>query len=272
MSVRNILDSNGKINSQYLQDYIPNDLIAPVVINPPSGLAGSPVINVNGVNSSVYGGSITLEPGSNQYAPNGAIGLNIRATSNGCAVEVGTDAATENILGVAGPNGIGNVYNTLYNPPTVIVSKVNVVSGTTIDETDATPVVLATIPIPANAQNAKEFKVRVRGLLTYNTATISGQDFIIYVASSTGAPITDSTIGNFYNFINGTQVDLGSELHFPTSPAGQRGSSGEMIFYIPNTGTTTNLYLLISPPSLPGVGIGNWTLNEDLNVWTTAYN
>lgn len=117
MSARSLLDDSGKINSFYLPSYIPNDLLSPVAIKPESGTAGNFSLNVDGNNTSPYGGSLSLNPGSNSVAPNGAVGVNIRATATGCAVEIGTDGATGtvNTLGVAGPSGVGSVYNTLYN-------------------------------------------------------------------------------------------------------------------------------------------------------------
>jgi hypothetical protein len=118
MSVSQIIDFNtGKINSNFLPTFIANDLLSPVEIAPASGSAGAFTLVVNGATASPYGGGLSLNPGSNSVAPNGAVGVNIRATATGCAVEIGTDGATGtvNTLGVAGPDGVGAVYNTLYN-------------------------------------------------------------------------------------------------------------------------------------------------------------
>ena len=120
MSVSQILNSaTGKIAAKYLPTFIANDLLSPVLIAPASGTAGNFTLSVDGTNASAYGGSLSLNPGSNSVAPNGAVGVNIRATANGCAVEVGTDGATGtvNTLGVAGPDGVSEVYNPLYNQP-----------------------------------------------------------------------------------------------------------------------------------------------------------
>jgi hypothetical protein len=120
MSAANLINANtGKISADYLPAFISNDLLSPVLIKPDSGSAGNFTLLVSGNNASVYGGGLSLNPGSNSFAPNGAVGVNIRATANGCAVEVGTDGATGtvNTIGVAGPDGVSEVYNPLYNQP-----------------------------------------------------------------------------------------------------------------------------------------------------------
>jgi hypothetical protein len=122
MSVSQIIDFNtGKINSNFLPTFIANDLLSPVEIAPASGSAGAFTLSVNGATASPYGGSLSLNPGSNSVAPNGAVGVNIRATATGCAVEVGTDGVgLVNTLGVAGEDGVSQVYNPLYNQPVAL--------------------------------------------------------------------------------------------------------------------------------------------------------
>jgi hypothetical protein len=74
------------------------------------GLEGSPAA------LSVYSGSIGLRPGTSSLGAAPA-GVNIRSLANGVAVEVGTDGAgIVNTLGVAGADGVSQVYDELYNP------------------------------------------------------------------------------------------------------------------------------------------------------------
>lgn len=63
-----------------------------------------------------YTGGITLNPGASSLGTAPA-GLNVHSIANGCAVEVGTDSATANTLSIAGPSGLGLVYDEVYNQP-----------------------------------------------------------------------------------------------------------------------------------------------------------
>jgi hypothetical protein len=188
MSAANLIDYNtGKIQQSYLPDFIANDLLSPVAIKPASGSAGNFELIVNGNNASAYGGGLTLNPGSNSVAPNGAVGVNIRATATGCAVEIGTDGATGtiNTLGVAGPEGIGNVYNTLYNPVQPYILSLGETSEAPIDSVagaigKVTNVI--SIPITSGATGA------VSCPATYNLFTMS-LDFSFQVVTTGG---TDS--------------------------------------------------------------------------------
>lgn len=75
------------------------------------GLEGSPPA------LSVYSGSIGLRPGTSSLGAAPA-GVNIRSLANGVAVEVGTDGAgIVNTLGVAGADGVAQVYDEIYNQP-----------------------------------------------------------------------------------------------------------------------------------------------------------
>jgi hypothetical protein len=75
------------------------------------GFEGNPPV------SSVYTGSIGLRPGTSSLGAAPA-GVNIRSIANGVAVEIGTDGAgIVNTLGVAGADGVAQVYDELYNQP-----------------------------------------------------------------------------------------------------------------------------------------------------------
>jgi hypothetical protein len=66
---------------------------------------------------SVYSGSIGLRPGTSSLGAAPA-GVNIRSLANGVAVEVGTDGVgIVNTLGVAGADGVAQVYDEIYNQP-----------------------------------------------------------------------------------------------------------------------------------------------------------
>lgn len=186
MSVQSILGADGRIMSGFLPAFIANDLLSPVLIKPASGTAGNFTLAVDGNNASAYGGSLALNPGSNSVAPTGAVGVNIRATATGCAVEIGTDGATGtvNTLGVAGPSGVGAVYNTLYNQVQPYVLS--------LGETSEAPIVPVagaignvsnafSIPIVSGATGA----VSVPG--SYNLFTMS-LDFTFNVITTGGGP------------------------------------------------------------------------------------
>jgi hypothetical protein len=124
MSVRQLLDGNGKISSVYLPTFIENDLASPVGIKGGApGTAGNAVIRVNGDGESEYGGSITLNPGANDVSEVAQVGVNIKSTPTGCSVEVGTNGPTgptgpyvENYLYIAGRYGLSEVNDMVYNP------------------------------------------------------------------------------------------------------------------------------------------------------------
>lgn len=139
MSVRNILDANGKISEFYLPAASAIDLISPVAIFPPSPYtSGVPEININGDGASEYGGSFTFNPGSNTPAGGAGVGVNIKSTPYvgatgagvaGVSVEIGTDGATagatagkvQNHLYIAGTNGLSEVNDPVYNPVQLFV-------------------------------------------------------------------------------------------------------------------------------------------------------
>jgi hypothetical protein len=121
MSVRSILDTNGKISTAYLPAAADIDLISPINLFPPSPFtSGVPAIIVNGNNASEYGGSISLNPSSNSGA-SAQVGVNIKSAAAGCEVEVGTNGAgIVNTLSIAGVDGLSQVYDGTYNQPVAL--------------------------------------------------------------------------------------------------------------------------------------------------------
>jgi len=114
------------------------DLISPVQIFPQEPYtSGVPVINVNGDAESEYGGSFSLNPGSNTTAGGPAAGgVNIKSAPYngedglpGVSVEIGTNGATagatagfvENHLYIAGTFGLSEVNDPVYNPVQMFV-------------------------------------------------------------------------------------------------------------------------------------------------------
>lgn len=122
MSVAGILDARGKIASNLLPDYIPNDLVAPVIFQAEApATAGNPVIYVEGNAASAVGGSLALVPGSRTGAAAPDAGLTIVAQPTGVSVYVGTNGQATNLLSVAGASGLSRVYDGAYNQPVDLV-------------------------------------------------------------------------------------------------------------------------------------------------------
>jgi hypothetical protein len=102
-------------------------LVAPTLVSPielvsadGNASADMTVQGFEGGVVSVYTGSIDLRPGTSSVGAAPA-GVNIRSIANGVAVEVGTDGAgIVNTLGVAGADGVAQVYDELYNQPVAL--------------------------------------------------------------------------------------------------------------------------------------------------------
>jgi hypothetical protein len=102
------------------------DLIAPTLVSAvdieSADRTASAQISVVGLEGTpaaltVYSGSIGLRPGTSSLGAAPA-GVNIRSIENGVAVEVGTDGVgIVNTLGVAGADGVAQVYDEIYNQP-----------------------------------------------------------------------------------------------------------------------------------------------------------
>jgi hypothetical protein len=79
--------------------------------------------------NAAYVGSIGLRPGGNVDAEDGSAGVVIRAIAGetpsiaaGTVLEVGTDGEAPNQVLIAGPDGLSEVYNELYNQPVSLQS------------------------------------------------------------------------------------------------------------------------------------------------------
>jgi hypothetical protein len=145
MPVRNILDANGKIQQSLLPTALESDLVSPVFVYPAGAYtSGVPVISIDGNAATEYGGSFTLNPGSNTPAGGAGVGINIKSTpyggpapaggtgAAGVSVEIGTNGnngATgstgpfvENHLYIAGTFGLSEVNDFVYNPVQMFVN------------------------------------------------------------------------------------------------------------------------------------------------------
>lgn len=67
-----------------------------------------------------YVGAVQLNAGGNTAGPDGSIGLTLRTAAGGVAVEVGTEGQATNQLLIAGPDGLGQVYDEVYNQPVAL--------------------------------------------------------------------------------------------------------------------------------------------------------
>lgn len=93
-------------------------LIAPITLRS-ADKAANAELTVGGLAAGVagpYTGSIQLNPGASS-AGNAEVGVNIKSAANGVSVEIGTNAATDNQLFIAGPAGLSEVYDGTYNQP-----------------------------------------------------------------------------------------------------------------------------------------------------------
>lgn len=93
-------------------------LIAPVTLRS-ADRAANAELTVGGLAAGVagpYTGSIQLNPGASS-AGAAAVGVNVKSAANGVSVEIGTDAATNNQLFIAGPDGLSEVNDGTYNQP-----------------------------------------------------------------------------------------------------------------------------------------------------------
>jgi len=157
------------------------DLISPVQIFPQEPYtSGVPVISVNGNAASEYGGSFSLNPGSNTPAGGAAAaGINIKSTpyggpapaggtgAAGVSVEIGTNGnngATgstgpfvENHLYIAGTFGLSEVNDPVYNPvQPFVTSKAETVEApiTPVNGAIGKVTNVLTIPIVSGATGA----------------------------------------------------------------------------------------------------------------------
>lgn len=106
----------------YLQDSAEVTLTQPILVAPVTlesfDRQGAATLSVGGEAGGVpgpYTGCINLSPGASSGGP-AADGLTIRAIADGVSVEVGTNAQDANILSIAGPSGLSQVNDPIYNP------------------------------------------------------------------------------------------------------------------------------------------------------------
>lgn len=106
----------------YLQEgaeIVAPTLVSPLQLKSADAGNGEAVIAVGGFSGGVVGpytGALFLEPGPSS-AGGAAAGVAIRSGAGRTIVEVGADAESSALLYVAGPDGVGQVYDEKYNQP-----------------------------------------------------------------------------------------------------------------------------------------------------------
>jgi len=92
-------------------------LVSPVALQNPAATSTG-FLTVGSAAEGVYEGAISIQPGQNALQPVGnQVGLTVRATTLGVNVEIGDNAQDENLLYIAGPDGVAQVYDEKYNQP-----------------------------------------------------------------------------------------------------------------------------------------------------------
>jgi hypothetical protein len=84
-------------------------------------LSTKPEIYIDGANSisPAYVGAVNITPGG--MSPSVGAGITIRSAAGpSTVVEVGTDTQSNNLLYIAGPSGVGQVYDEVYNQPVAL--------------------------------------------------------------------------------------------------------------------------------------------------------
>lgn len=105
----------------YLTDSAPvlkqPTLVSPIALQNPA-TTSTGYITVGTAAEGLYEGAVSIQPGQNALQPIGnQVGITVRATTLGVNVEIGDDAQDANLLYIAGPDGVGQVYDEKYNLP-----------------------------------------------------------------------------------------------------------------------------------------------------------
>jgi len=178
MSVRQILDSTGKVGQAFLPAFIANDLAAPVIIQAEApATAGNPVIYVEGSAASGVGGSLALVPGSRTGAAAPDAGLTILAQPTGVSVYVGDNGQATNLLQVAGASGLSQVYDEIYNQPVALqaITMVNQNANITRDPANTSEIL--------RCVQAGVAAIDAGGVGVFNTFTVPKTGFYAIQAS-----------------------------------------------------------------------------------------
>jgi hypothetical protein len=203
-------------------------LVAPITLQGTASegaLAVPAKIEVPGTNHGDpdYVGAIKLVPGGNPAAPNGSAGIVVRATASetpsiaaGTTVEVGTDGEAPNRVLVAGPEGLSEVYNELYNPVikgTAIgtsSSALPVPGGLGIGAFTATPTVTGAYMLQVNVNVRNTDSIPIDGIIEWTLTTSAGE---VQFVSNTLKALSISKASDF-NEINGQPGGLNEPIDY----------------------------------------------------------
>jgi hypothetical protein len=139
----------------YLQEGA--EIVAPTLVSPlqlkSADEGGEAVVAVGGLAAGVagpYTGAIFLEPGPSS-AGAAAAGLAIRSGAGRTIVEVGADAESSALLYIAGPSGVGQVYDEVYNQPVALQPITKVQTAPLLTPANPEEILRATQPAIAAA-------------------------------------------------------------------------------------------------------------------------
>ena len=91
-------------------------------------------MTVGGAASGAYQGAVSIQAGDNSVSPGNQVCLTMRGSATGTIVEVGDNAQTNNLLYIAGAEGVAQVYDEKYNQP-VALQTITIVAS----DPDCTP-------------------------------------------------------------------------------------------------------------------------------------
>lgn len=139
----------------YLQEGA--EIVAPTLVSPlqlkSADEGGEAVVAVGGLAAGVagpYTGAIFLEPGPSS-AGGAAAGIAIRSGVGRTIVEVGADAESSALLYIAGPSGVGQVYDEVYNQPVALQPITKVQTAPLLTPANPEEILRATQPAIAAA-------------------------------------------------------------------------------------------------------------------------
>lgn len=200
-------------------------LVSPTVIQPlrikSSDASGSiATIFVDGLSAGGYQGAVNITTGGNAFAPDGSSGITIRAAAGtapalaSTIVEIGTDSEGPNRLFIAGPLGVGQVYDELYNP-VINGTAVAAASGSLPDTTgfvytpDRTGAYMLQVNI--NVRNADS--IPLDGFIEYVLTTAAGE--VQFVSNTVNSNQLIKVVG--MDEINGVPGGIAEPTDFSTS-------------------------------------------------------
>ena len=178
-------------------------------------------------------------------------------------------------LGVARlntPSTIGEVFDSVNNTPVKAPISATIPINELIDVEDTAPTVLKTVILPASAQNASYYQIRVRGgSLQYTQADLTSDNFVLYWCNQADGSGVDGTetYWSLSNFNNSSTITFTDTLPVG-GPAGALLTTNEMLFnYYPQTPTSSLFWILSNTSGYPSAGNGAMTALTAINITIT---